>query len=240
MIDPLPAGEFDTPSTGKRFVGVQMTVRNVGSAPYDDSLGNGSTLITKGDGQADSTIVSEGPCDSSFSSDVKIAPGDTRSGCIPFEVPSGARLRGFQFTPDSGFAGETGEWRVPSTGATSSVGAGSSSVGAGSSSSAAEGSGPVSYTNCAGSVSVKSDTTTCEFGNNTFYEYWTSGQSSSLSVYSPVTGRTYATECGSEGAEIVCRDDDGGEVKFPQSAVDAYSQSQADSYAADHDLGPDA
>jgi hypothetical protein len=44
----------------------------------------------------------------------KIQPGDQRLGWITFEVPLRARLRMFQFTLNSGFGPETGEWTLPS------------------------------------------------------------------------------------------------------------------------------
>ncbi len=37
---------------------------------------------------------------------------------------------------------------------------------------------------------------------------------------------------------MVCTASDGGEVRFPQSAVDAYDASQAATYAESHDTGP--
>jgi Domain of unknown function (DUF4352) len=115
VIDPLPAGEFDTPDAGKRLVGVQVAITNVGDDWYDDSPSNGAALITDSDEQADSTIVTEGPCGGEFSSSAKIAPGSTQQGCIAFEVPAGASLKTFQFTQDSGFGPDTGEWHVQPT-----------------------------------------------------------------------------------------------------------------------------
>jgi|tagenome__1003787_1003787.scaffolds.fasta_scaffold20727080_2 hypothetical protein len=112
VIDPLPAGEFDTPDAGKRLVGVQVAITNVGSDWYDDSPSNGAALITDGDQQADSTIVTDGPCGNEFSASAKIAPGSTQQGCIAFEAPAGAALKAFQFTQDSGFGPDTGEWHV--------------------------------------------------------------------------------------------------------------------------------
>jgi hypothetical protein len=46
-----------------------------------------------------------------------------------------------------------------------------------------------------------------------------------------------ATTC-TGGGTVVCRTEDGGEVRFPMGAVDAYDQEQADRYVATHDVGP--
>ena len=229
VVDPLPAGEFDSPSSGNRYVGVQVALRNVGSGRYSDAISNGSTLILRGNQQADSTIVSGGACSSNFGSDLKLAPGDTRSGCIPFEVPQNARLRKFQLTLDSGFAGDTGEWAVSSAPTTSGPAAPSSP--------ATPAPAPASYTACDGNVMARAGTTTCPFAENAFWEYWTSGQPGSISVWSPTTSTYYTLSCDTTN-DVVCTSDGDAGVKFSQASVDGYTQEQADNYAATHEVGP--
>jgi len=112
VIDPLPAGQYDQPPAGKRYVGIELTMQNTGQATYNDSPSNGAHILTSTDEQADSTIVSGGPCSGGFASSSTIAAGDKRRGCIPFEVPKGARPRTFQFALDSGFGPQSGEWRL--------------------------------------------------------------------------------------------------------------------------------
>jgi Domain of unknown function (DUF4352) len=75
VADPLQAGEYDQPEGGYRFVGVYISLRNVGSAQYDDSPSNGAALLTMTDERANDTIVSGGDCGSDFASSAKIAPG---------------------------------------------------------------------------------------------------------------------------------------------------------------------
>jgi hypothetical protein len=114
LTDPAPVGSYDTPlSKNARFVGVDFILKNVGDKAYSDSPSNGAVLITKDGRQADSTIVTGGPCASGFESQATIAPGSTRRGCIPFEVPANAKVKTVQFTLDSGFGPEAGEWKVP-------------------------------------------------------------------------------------------------------------------------------
>jgi hypothetical protein len=95
------------------------------------------------------------------------------------------------------------------------------------------------FIHCDPNIQVKEGTTTCGFAQNVFWHYWTSGESGSLQVWSPATQSTFATTCQNDGEEIVCTTSQDGVVKFPQAAVDLYSQTQADAYAASHDLGPD-
>ena len=110
VIDPLTGGEFDQPSAGKRYVGIEITLKNVGKTTYSDSPSNGAHLIGTNDRQFDSTILSGGPCGDEFSASAKIAPGDRRVGCIPFEVGKQAKLKKFQFALSSGFGPDNGEW----------------------------------------------------------------------------------------------------------------------------------
>jgi hypothetical protein len=116
VMDPLAVGEFDQADPGQRFVGVQVTLQNVGTVPYSDSPSNGATLLSSDDEQAQSEIVTGGPCANGFGSDVKIAPGDSQQGCVAFELPDGATPATFQFTLDSGFADDTGQWSLAGAG----------------------------------------------------------------------------------------------------------------------------
>jgi hypothetical protein len=43
---------------------------------------------------------------------VNIAPGASGLGCIVFEVPQSAKITEVQFTLDSGFAQQTGQWNI--------------------------------------------------------------------------------------------------------------------------------
>lgn len=112
VIDPVAGGQFDTPSKGHRFVGVQVRLHNVGGKTYDDSPSNGAHLIVTGDQQADSATISGGDCSLTFGSSATISPGSKQQGCLPFEVKRGTRPKTFQFQLDSGFGPQTGEWSL--------------------------------------------------------------------------------------------------------------------------------
>jgi hypothetical protein len=95
------------------------------------------------------------------------------------------------------------------------------------------------FVRCDANIQAKVPRTSCGFAQNAFYEYWTSGEASSITVYSPATDSAYLTECTAGEGWIVCTTSDGGAVKFPQSSIDSYSQSQADAYAAAHTTSAD-
>lgn len=92
------------------------------------------------------------------------------------------------------------------------------------------------FTACDANISAKKPNTSCGFASNVFYEYWSAGSGTGLRVYSPVSKRFYDTTCSGTPI-VVCTAGDGAEVRFPQSAIDAYNSSAAAGYAASHDTG---
>jgi hypothetical protein len=93
------------------------------------------------------------------------------------------------------------------------------------------------FTQCDANIGVKAATTTCGFAQNTFFEYWTSGEAPDIQVYSPATKRAFTTHCAVSNGTVRCTTNDGGAVRFSVAAVDRYDQDQADAYALSHDLG---
>jgi Protein of unknown function (DUF2510)/Domain of unknown function (DUF4352) len=160
-----------------------------------------------------------------------VQPDTTTTGLIVFDVPRSvlSKKPELRFN-ELGFGSTHGYIRLPQPLTAASTGATPSTAGE----SGASGEG--GYTSCDANISAKAGTTTCPFAQNAFYEYWSSNRSTELSVYSPATGSTYATHCTGNGDEVVCRTDSDGEVRFSQAAVDAYSQDQADRYAATHQV----
>lgn len=113
VLDPVSGGEYESPAAGKRYVGIELQLTNVGAKTYKDSPSNGATVIYGDDRQASATLLVDGPCASNgFASDARISPGSKRKGCIPFEITSSRKPKGFQFALDSGFADEGGEWAL--------------------------------------------------------------------------------------------------------------------------------
>jgi hypothetical protein len=112
VLDPGKATEFFPPAKGNRFVAVQIKLENTGSATYDDSPANGAVLLDTVQQSYDPDFSDVKDCPSFASGVARIAPGSSRLGCITFQVSKSTKVAGFQFTLDSGFGPETGEWML--------------------------------------------------------------------------------------------------------------------------------
>jgi len=110
VADPAKAGRFLAPEKGSRYVALEIRLDNTGIADYDDSPTNGAVLIDEGDHQY-STWIGSG-VEPTLDGSVRLAPGDQRVGFIVFQVPKTETPRAFQFTLESGFGPETGEWTL--------------------------------------------------------------------------------------------------------------------------------
>jgi type II secretory pathway pseudopilin PulG len=95
---------------------------------------------------------------------------------------------------------------------------------------------PASFTSCDQNISTRG--TTCAIAENTFYQYFASGQNSSVSTWDAANGRLLPTGCTSDGVVVICTTSDGGTVRFSQGSVDRYTQSNAAAYRASGRAGP--
>jgi len=87
-----------------------VALRWVRPAEHLETDRDGAVLIDSKSQQYDPDITD--PVGPGIGSSVKIAPGDKRVGYISFEVPDGTKLTQFQFTLDSGFGPDTGQWEL--------------------------------------------------------------------------------------------------------------------------------
>lgn len=106
------ADEFTTPDSGKRFYAAQFKLVNTGSKAYSDTPSNGSTVSDTSGQSYDSALGDDVSGCQAFASQTNLASGGTALGCVIYEVPKSAKIRQVQFTLDSGFADDTGQWTV--------------------------------------------------------------------------------------------------------------------------------
>jgi hypothetical protein len=85
---------------GSRYVGVQLTLINVGQAAWSGSPARAAVLITDHNAQAPK-VPAVGRCGGPFGSKVELLRGERQSGCLAFILNSGERPDHLQFSPDS-------------------------------------------------------------------------------------------------------------------------------------------
>ncbi|HYT30567.1 MAG TPA: DUF4352 domain-containing protein [Actinomycetota bacterium] len=112
LIDPAHAGQLGPPPPSKRLVAVQVRLRNVGAATYDDSPGNGARLKDQAGQEYSAQIEDSTSCQGFANGTATIAAGDEAVGCVTFELPKAAMVASFQFRLDSGFGPDVGQWQI--------------------------------------------------------------------------------------------------------------------------------
>jgi hypothetical protein len=113
VLDPVSGSPADTTlAPNARFVGVQLTLRNIGQGTYSESPLADSKLLTRSGATTHPVNLLGGPCGGRFPLQVNLRPGAKADGCLPFEVRQTEQPSRFQFALDSGFAPEVGTWRL--------------------------------------------------------------------------------------------------------------------------------
>ncbi|MFE0727933.1 DUF4352 domain-containing protein [Streptomyces antibioticus] len=106
-----PADEFNQPSDGKRWVGVQFELVNTGSKVYADAPSNGAK-VADSEGQRFDSWFGEIAAGPQMSTDVSLPKGEKALGWIIFQVPKASEIVTVQFAMNSGFSNQTGQWSV--------------------------------------------------------------------------------------------------------------------------------
>ncbi|MER7968084.1 DUF4352 domain-containing protein [Streptomyces sp. NPDC096080] len=107
----VSADEYSGPESGHRWVAAQFELLNTGKSVYADSPSNGATVLDK-DGQRFDPAYGDITAGPSMTTSAKVPPGGKALGWIVFEVPTGVKVSDVQFTMDSGFADESGQWKI--------------------------------------------------------------------------------------------------------------------------------
>lgn len=96
---------------GRKLIGLEVTFKNVGKARFDDALPGGRLAVSGGESGKQTSLISgntKSPCDNPS---LKLAPGESKSVCIAYDVPKDAKPATFEYATDSGY-GDTGLWRL--------------------------------------------------------------------------------------------------------------------------------
>ncbi|HEX6388290.1 MAG TPA: hypothetical protein VFZ89_02550, partial [Solirubrobacteraceae bacterium] len=96
---------------GRKLIGIEVRVTNVGTARFDDALPGGRLAVSGGESGKQTSLISTGkksPCDNPS---LKLAPGQSKEVCIAYDIPKAGTPETFEFAVDSGY-GDTGLWRL--------------------------------------------------------------------------------------------------------------------------------
>jgi hypothetical protein len=95
---------------GTHAAGVQLTIRNEAGATYDSTASGDVSVITSS-GAAAPLFIKQGVCQTQLTDfESLIGVGESRTGCVGFAVPHGARVVGVRFSPHSRAPGSV-VWR---------------------------------------------------------------------------------------------------------------------------------
>lgn len=75
---------------GQKLVGVDLEVRNVGSAVFAPPLTAIARVVDTRGGQGGYATLIEGPCGTGFALNLTLTPGTTEEGCVPFAIDEDA------------------------------------------------------------------------------------------------------------------------------------------------------
>lgn len=96
------------PDAGKRFYGVLLRVVNLSGAKLDDCGSNDGVLTSKSGEKFESALYSLDPDLGCY----KILPHRQAQGWVLYSVPKTGKPAFFDYTPDSGFADATADFKL--------------------------------------------------------------------------------------------------------------------------------
>lgn len=112
VVDPVPRGRYLLrPKRGRRWVGIRLRVESLGPGVYSDAPSNGSRLLSGA--QSYRAVTAQPTGCPPLQVLLKLAPGQSATGCVIFEIPRERTAGRFRFVPSSGFAPDVATWRLP-------------------------------------------------------------------------------------------------------------------------------
>jgi hypothetical protein len=113
VIDPAQgATEFNTPNAGYRFVTTLFTISNTSSSEITENANNDTNVIGSNNQTYTADFNSVSECTNFSFGEFQLAPGESSTGCVTFQVPVGVSVVKVRFTPSSGFSRYFAEWLV--------------------------------------------------------------------------------------------------------------------------------
>jgi hypothetical protein len=117
VLDPEPTKQYaGTPDAGTRYVALQFSMTNTGSAVVTGNI-NTDVSLKGSDNQTYTTNigadVSMSSCTNFASGTYNVAQGETSVGCVGFQLPTGVSPAEASYTPEAGFSNKSAVWEIP-------------------------------------------------------------------------------------------------------------------------------
>lgn len=99
LIDPAtPDSSFDDPPAGTRLVAIRLKLTSQGPGAISDDANNDATVIGSNDQDYNASFDSIAGCTNFNSGDYTIPKGQSQTGCVAYEVPTGVKVKSLQFS----------------------------------------------------------------------------------------------------------------------------------------------
>jgi hypothetical protein len=113
VIDPASgADQYEAPTSGDRFVAVQVRLKNTGTTSYSADVNSQVSLIGSDSQQYSPSFEQIKSCTNFNFGNYTLSPGDSLTGCVAFQVPRRVTIPSVKFIPSPGSTG-IGTWGNP-------------------------------------------------------------------------------------------------------------------------------
>jgi hypothetical protein len=113
VTDPAQgADQYTNPDSGKRFVATQVKIANGGTGTLLEDANNDLSIIGSDNQTYTPAFDNLAGCTNFNNGSYTLAAGETTTGCVAFQVPTGVTTSKVRFEL-VGFGGVQGEWLVP-------------------------------------------------------------------------------------------------------------------------------
>ncbi len=109
IVDPV-ASDSPPPDAGSHYVGLEFTIKNVGTTMYQDAPGLELAVTDDAHQQHQLAWVSQIDAGQLMPAGLTVAPGDSVTGYLAVDLPNGTRVAKVSYS--SGAGGEVASWTL--------------------------------------------------------------------------------------------------------------------------------
>ena len=102
---------YEKPDAGMHYVATELRVRNIGSPQYADAVNNCISVYDAANSKFETSFLESLSSGKTFD-EIMLSSGQTAQGWSVFEMPIGKTITSVTYTPDSGIADSTVQWKL--------------------------------------------------------------------------------------------------------------------------------